>query len=398
MKLSQRKNKGACIERVFSAILKCVMQRDSRLVATATLLLGGNIGFWLRGGAFVPIGSFCPCEEVFPRNVSTASRIAFDDQNLRRPNRVASGSADVALAPSHSSKSGVISSDRRSEETQNLDGIARSTSRFKSHSSSSDQSQIETRSEGERIRSTCKIPHNIFYTYKDDILKTKAPPLIYWNLMNTTHAYRTLWDEPNATVYMLTDEDCRVLVNGTEPRLVAHFDAEQKGMYKADICRVAALFEKGGYYFDIDMKVIQPIHLDADVSFSTVQEYVGSRKKKPANETANFFQSFLASEPRSEILRRALDYMLGHYNGTRSIGADYVGTRTLKDAFYDTSPEVRGRTKLLEEVRLGKSDLYPSLERPKGRGLCDFVVHDPEEKEAYFYSRGVGMGKFCRLE
>jgi len=59
----------------------------------------------------------------------------------------------------------------------------------------------------------------------------------------------------------LTDDDCCALLQRVEPKLVPHFDREKKGAYKADICRVAALFEEGGYYFDIDIRVITPVRL-----------------------------------------------------------------------------------------------------------------------------------------
>ncbi|GMI11343.1 hypothetical protein TrLO_g7772 [Triparma laevis f. longispina] len=58
-----------------------------------------------------------------------------------------------------------------------------------------------------------------------------------------------------------------------EPRLLPYFINEKLGMFKADMCRVAALYLNGGYYLDIDLGVVEPIIFDNPrIKFSTMRE------------------------------------------------------------------------------------------------------------------------------
>ena len=85
----------------------------------------------------------------------------------------------------------------------------------------------------------------MFFTYAHNILHTKAPQQFYDNVQHTIAEYREAWEEPEAPVRFLDNDDCRALLRRVEPILVQHFDREKEGMYKADICRVAALIEVG---------------------------------------------------------------------------------------------------------------------------------------------------------
>jgi mannosyltransferase OCH1-like enzyme len=60
----------------------------------------------------------------------------------------------------------------------------------------------------------------------------------------------------DAKVLFLTDNDCLASiarVMGPDSPLLDFFRKESHGMYKADICRGAALYEHGGLYMDVDM-------------------------------------------------------------------------------------------------------------------------------------------------
>ncbi|GMI24670.1 hypothetical protein TeGR_g13997 [Tetraparma gracilis] len=227
------------------------------------------------------------------------------------------------------------------------------------------------------------IPHTMFFTFSHDILATEwlqlDLPHFYANIRHTIDAYRGLWGEPDATVRFLDDDACRAVIERVEPKLVPHFDKETQGMYKADVCRVAALYEEGGYYFDIDIAVIEPLALDADVGFSTAFE--------PAK--INFFQAFLAAAPRHPILKEALPIMLAYYEGTHTLHGD-MGTSTLKDAYDAVPKDKRGTIRWLHEGQL-KFGEYPELPRQKGTGCCcNYVVHDETDHKPYFWSRIVG--------
>jgi len=222
----------------------------------------------------------------------------------------------------------------------------------------------------------------MFFTYAHNILLTKAPEMYYDNVQHTIAEYRQAWGEPEAPVRFLDDADCRAILQRVEPRLVPHFDTT-RGMHKADICRVAALYEEGGYYFDVDIQVVKPLRLADGVGFATANEFAGG--------SGGFFQAFLAAAPGHPILKQALYKMLLYYEGKLKAhrkGAN-MGTSTLKDAF-DAVPEAqRGEVRLLQEIYLSAGQ-YRKLPRHIETGACNFVVHDAGEHAVYFYSRIVG--------
>jgi hypothetical protein len=232
-----------------------------------------------------------------------------------------------------------------------------------------------------------KIPQQLIFTYKSDILKEKTPPLFYQNVKRTIDMYSKAWGNHDTPVWFLTDDHCRLAINATKPELLSYFNKEKHGPLKADICRVAALYLKGGYYFDVDMEAVQAFFPDRNVSFVTAYD----------ESTRRFFQSFLASEPRNRILKEALDVMLDYYRKGKVRGDIKLGPVTLLEALNAVPVSERGKTHLLTEVGL-TNGIYPELPRRDGVGCCcNFVVHDSNLKQVFFYSRIVGAGKFCQL-
>ena len=258
-----------------------------------------------------------------------------------------------------------------------------------------------------------KIPHNIIFTYKHDILQTKEPKLFYDNVVNTRDAYLSAWNhDPAAHVYFLDDDGCRGYIEQAEPKLLQYFDHEEQGMYKADICRIAVLTVLGGYYFDTDLKVVEPVLLDDDTTFATVKEAIkaasctGGCPKDPAILAAinaqvikahegNMFQAFLAAEPGHPILKAALHFMMLHYEGKKD-SHGLMGVSTLADAYKSVGPEQRGKHRLLQEYKNideSDADYYPGYHQ-RGTGCCcDYLVHDPKERKVYFFSRIVGSSE-----
>ena len=149
------------------------------------------------------------------------------------------------------------------------------------------------------------IPPNLFFTHKFNILEKREPVHFYNNVKNTINIYKNAAKDKIVRVYFLTDSDCRAVTQRVEPNLVPHFDRERRGRYKADICRIAALFEKGGYYFDIDLQAISAVQLPNHIGFVTSHEFSKN----------GFFQAFLAAKPHHPILKQALNKMLDHYEG-----------------------------------------------------------------------------------
>jgi hypothetical protein len=146
-----------------------------------------------------------------------------------------------------------------------------------------------------------KIPHQLIFTFKYNLLERQEPLALYQNLQRTIQIYREGWGEPEAPVWFLNDTDCRSAIHAVKPELLTDFDFEPNGSWKADMCRIAALYLTGGYYFDVDMEVVEAFRPSRDTTFVTVE----------AGQT--FFQSFLASDPKNRILGQALDEMLVYY-------------------------------------------------------------------------------------
>jgi hypothetical protein len=230
-----------------------------------------------------------------------------------------------------------------------------------------------------------KTPRRMIFTYKHNILETKNPPRHYQNVLNTIQAYRDAWGEPNAPVWFLNNKDCLSAIYAAKPALLNYFDLEVHGSWKADICRVAALYLTGGYYFDVDMEVVQPWKPDDNVTFATVM----------TPKTNRYFQSFLISEPRSLILKKSLSRMLHFYENHLSRQDILLGPDTMKWAFDSVPISDRGQAIFLEEHEYSR-DQMKALERKEAVGCCcDWGVRDANTKEQFFYSRIVGAGPSC---
>ena len=232
------------------------------------------------------------------------------------------------------------------------------------------------------------IPHILYFTFKDNIFETKQPPHFYENAMKTVDAYKQAWkanDSEDIQVKFLDDTECNQIIQEAEPRLLHHFLNETKGAFKGDICRAAALYLYGGYYFDVDMEVITPVLLDRNITFSTARGAVKF-----------FFNSFMASTAGHPVLRRNFDVMLDYYSGKGCLGRTRkvnMGCCTLFDAYNQASDMERGPHLLLEEHNLDSSNSarsYPKVKRRGSGRFCNWVVHDPSARVAYFYSRIVG--------
>ena len=61
-------------------------------------------------------------------------------------------------------------------------------------------------------------------------------------------------------------------------------------MYRADICRVAMLFEFGGFYFDIDMQSRSPVYDVLEVGHCK-KEFRSTNSKTSINDSLNFIKT-----------------------------------------------------------------------------------------------------------
>lgn len=258
--------------------------------------------------------------------------------------------------------------------------------------------------------STILIPHNIIFVDTRYSKPQQLPKLFFDNIQKTTRQYRKLWEDGTGTdddiqqhsstspVLWFGNDKCLEVIEKVYPMLIRYYKSEKKGRYKSNMCRIAALYYHGGYYFDTDMESIQPVPLDNqfqhyhDISFCSVYEHAKN----------GLFNSFVAAIPRHPILKTTLDVMLAYYQGRIEIRTTNMGTSTLLDGLIHTPSKARGKVLLLQEVYLVQDSLLsPMIPRRTGTvgtgNGCDYVVRG-EDLTLYFYSRMVGSSTFCNFK
>jgi len=242
-------------------------------------------------------------------------------------------------------------------------------------------------------RHTIDVYQNAWEQQRRTILdKSKISSESWSDMLMTRHQNMT----NSTSVWYLNNDDCLIVINRVEKRLAKYFLNETKGMYKADICRIAALYEKGGYYFDTDMEVIKPVILGPQVTFSSVLGHKFTQEAK-----TSFFQSFMAVAPKHPILKLNMNLLLEHYenianNGTGLFG-ELIGPESLYRSYIEFNHTEESKywpvDMSLQEVI---PDAYRRIKRRGHQYLCNLLVHNATEKDVYFYSRIVGAGVRCK--
>lgn len=304
------------------------------------------------------------------------------------------------------------------------------------------------------------IPHLLIFTHKYNIFNctsisaynnnvttatssssSQQPPndiyTLAENVKSTIKAYSRIWHNDMHFVY-LSDADCITAINATEPELVSHFTNDGlEGMFKADICRIAFLYLHGGYYFDVDLLVVQPFVAPPNVSFVTVK----GEGQTDGTDFRGFFQAFIAAEPYNIVIRQSLSIMLDILIGKRTTKNNmYLGPGSLMEAYMevmnithisDASAAAAAAVTnnnnannngiyLLQEVNLNNNEQtskYTNLSNilssstdllqrvpsshtedcvlsTGGWNVCNYVVMDDVDDSMYFYSRVLGT-PFC---
>ncbi|KAL7577410.1 hypothetical protein ACA910_004700 [Epithemia clementina (nom. ined.)] len=138
------------------------------------------------------------------------------------------------------------------------------------------------------------------------------------NVRRTIQMYVTAWQQlstttstsPNTTttmkprIWFLEDTNCARVIGQVEPNLVPFFETEHMGKYRGDVCRAAALYLSGGYYFDVDMKAIQLyVPSSPAITFDTTM----------AKSQESHSNSIMVAVPRHSILYWSLQIMLQLY-------------------------------------------------------------------------------------
>jgi hypothetical protein len=267
--------------------------------------------------------------------------------------------------------------------------------------------------------SVSKIPRRLIFTHRFDILASKRPSHLYTNVRHTIEAYAKAWNQSSdeIDVLFLDDTKCRRLINAVEPRLVVPFLSESFGAYKSDICRVAALYVHGGYYFDCDLEVVNVLEPDAHIDFLTADML---------HKSGQFYNAIIATPPSSPVLRSAMNSMLDDWYQVPSLLVKYNVTKFTmsvynSQAYRNDVKSVLARTRrrsarhvnmgcitlrigydqhvnttsgwILHEEQNNHPVLYPSLYRKSSEKKCNYIVHDHKTRIPYFYSRLIGTPK-----
>lgn len=172
---------------------------------------------------------------------------------------------------------------------------------------------------------------------------------------------------------------CRQMSKG----LLRLYLAEGDLRYKSDICRVAALYLEGGYYFDDDMLSYRPVIplIKDDTEFATAKSI----------SDALYFQSFMASTPCNPIMKRNAEMLEEARQPKPHPKYDgLLGPRTLKlamDEVTQSGQVKKSHTQLFQESSYNPGDSRYEKVPDRGGHQCGLVVYDPATKKTPFCSR-----------
>ena len=245
------------------------------------------------------------------------------------------------------------------------------------------------------------IPSILIFTYHTNLLTTLESDLDDTEDVALAHNVRSIIslhtnDSSTSTsststtttkVRFLTDDDCIDSIRmalGHDTNLTTYFSTEKHGMYKADICRGAALYESGGLYFDVDIEARMSMF---DV-LHTETKFVTTLVHKDSNHHGMFFQAFIGSTPQHPILKRYLELFVLYYEGKIDVSGP-LGVYFLRMAYNDIMgnkgtvmipyiPSDDNTIDLWQEVRY-QPNLFPDVTREHwgSRRACQMIVVAP---------------------
>jgi len=135
--------------------------------------------------------------------------------------------------------------------------------------------------------------------------------------------------DPDMELHWLGDKLCAEYISQhSSKKLLYAFNHEPRGALRGDICRTAVLFREGGYYIDLDVELLLPMHklVDKSTSFMSVFESFADDQ----GPSGGILNAIMAVEPGSRVLKQTLKHIEKWYQrGRFGPHPDRMGPLTL---------------------------------------------------------------------
>ena len=248
------------------------------------------------------------------------------------------------------------------------------------------------------------IPPVLTFTYHTNLLTTPQTQLTDEEDISLSQNIQQIINlHSESTIHFLTDSECISSIQSTlgyNTNLTTYFRNEKHGMYKADICRGAALYETGGLYFDIDVET-RNIPLWDVILPNT--EFVTTLVHKDSNHIGNFFQAFIGVTKHHPIMKRYLELFVEYYEGRVKVDGP-LGVYFLRMAYDEVimmgkkkhgndndDEDDDNKSELWQEVRYSPNE-FPEVYRSRWgkRRACQMMVVAPPIKRKKMSMTGGG--------
>lgn len=153
------------------------------------------------------------------------------------------------------------------------------------------------------------IPSHLHFTWRINILDREDEATR--SLKGNVKAIAGL--HPDMRVHFHSDKQCEDALERVHSKeLAIWFAKEQHGCYKSDLCRLAVLYETGGFYFDNDFNPIVNVRdiIPPGASLSTV---LALTDPNGLDSRYDVYQAFLAASPQHPAIKHAMDLTLAWY-------------------------------------------------------------------------------------
>jgi len=179
------------------------------------------------------------------------------------------------------------------------------------------------------------IPRHIVITEKASTMNELHPDI----RMNVDRNFAL---NPGFEALYYGDSQCEVLLEsfGDEALLKA-FRGESHGAYRGDICRAVALFEKGGYYLDVDVQMAVP--------FSDIVAPSATFFSALAATGGGVLNAIIGVVPKSEIIAEHLAAIRHYYTSMTKYDpfATDMGPKTLQKGLQSVTKRLCHSTDLV---------------------------------------------------